>query len=437
MAKTRHITGPQIITQPTNNEIFPSTEEGRPAVEDWRRLLLRMRRDPTISLVRALSLAPFFAAEWTTEETVEIDPEAVAFINGELQAVKLQLLHDLVLGTVDWGWQAFEIIREVRETEIGPLIGISKLKPLLQNITSILVDEDNGDFIGVRQINMVSGNEVDIDKKDLLYHAINVEGTDWYGEPTMLSAFEPWRNWEEINKSAHRYDAKIAGSHWLVYYPIGTSLYNGQSVDNAEIARDILNKLQSSGTMAIPQDVSQIVDDFNAAVNSQTTGWRIELLTDSGAGATAFTDRQKYMDVLKVRAFGFPERSILEGQFGTKAEAGEHGDFAISVAEMRHQMIGLAINKQIVNQLVRLNIGVEFEGKIKLVISPLVDAARAALSEIYKSILENQEIGVDEMRNVDVAALRDLMRIPSVSEPTEIGDIFKTISPENTPQDEQ
>ena len=49
----------------------------------------------------------------------------------------------------------------------------------------------------------------------------------------------------------------------------------------------------------------------------------IELLSDSGKGQQPFTDRQKYLDILKVRAFGFPERSILEGQFGTKADVGD------------------------------------------------------------------------------------------------------------------
>jgi len=45
----------------------------------------------------------------------------------------------------------------------------------------------------------------------------------------------------------------------------------------------------------------------------------------------SFIDRQKYLDALKMRAFGLPERSILEGSHGTKAEADVHADIAPNV----------------------------------------------------------------------------------------------------------
>ena len=131
--------------------------------------------------------------------------------------------------------------------------------------------------------------------------------------------------------------------------------------------------------------------------------WHVELLEDGGAKQTAFIDRLKYLDTLKVRGLLLPERAILEGQFGTKAEAGEHGDMMVTNMEMIDKAIVSVVNEQIVNQLVALNFGPEMVGKIRLVALPLIDSQIDFLRELYKKVSDP---------NLDLETLKNKLDLP-------------------------
>ena len=152
------------------------------------------------------------------------------------------------------------------------------------------------------------------------------------------------------------------------------------------------------------------------STNNDATAWKIELMADSGGTNVHFGGRQKYLDVLMVRSFGFPERAVLEGQFGTKAEAGEHADLTISlISEDLNTFIG-QLNWHLVNRWLRFNYGEQFENAIFIKAEPIVDTDRVFFRELYKALITG-ELSSEELDRVDNQSLRDRLGVPTAANP--------------------
>ena len=292
-----------------------------------------MISDPTIAFARMLCVAPLVTAGWSYEEKEGAPAGAKECVEHCLSPWRIDICKAALEGYIDYGWVGFEMVYDVKDGKAF----LSKVKPLLQAQTWILVCTKTGEYLGLRQYNYRNEN-VDLGIYDSLHVAIDVEGTNWYGRPLLENARAIAKQWDQVNASANKYDTKVAGASWVVYYPVGESPYNGQlKVDNYQIAMDFLGALQANGRLAVPMTIAKWQTDMN--VSDENAGWKIELISDKGAGTVGFVERQKYLDALKVRAFGMPERAVLEGQYGTKADATAHADFAITVFEIRHQII--------------------------------------------------------------------------------------------------
>ena len=99
-----------------------------------------------------------------------------------------------------------------------------------------------------------------------------------------------------------------------------------------------------------------------------------------------------------------PERALLEGTHGTKAEAGEHIGLMMNNIQEIDRGITRMFNQQLVNQLLELNYGPELIDKVQLVSAPLIDTQLGFLQKIYEKLSDP---------DVDVGALRDKMNIPT------------------------
>jgi hypothetical protein len=387
-------TKPQVLIGTFGNNELPHTIS--PARYSTYRA---MRKDPTIALARTLVVAPVLASSWSIEAEQDAPDGAQEFVNEQMQPIRMHLLRTAMLGGIDYGWQSYEKVFEMTGSEIR----IKKLKPLLQDYTLILIEEETGAFAGLKNY------EVTLDVAQCLLLSFDVEGTDWYGYPLMENVRNAYDEWNEVNNGAKRYDKKVAGSHWVVHYPDGVSLLEGAEVDNYEVAKSLINNLQASGAIAVPRKVEEFVDDLN---KDAPDAWRIELLSDSGTSKASFIDRMKYLDALKVRGLGMPERAILEGEFGTKAEAEAHADFAIVNMELRHKMVVQDVNWHYVNQLLRFNYGPDVENKVYIQPAPIADLALQYLRDVYTSILTSPEGFVQEIERIDLEAMKDKLGIP-------------------------
>lgn len=397
--------------------------------KDWVKKVRKMRRDPTVAIARELAMAPILAAEWTIEGVDENDPTSVTigkFLSEQLFPIRSWFLRQALMGINDFGWQAFEKVCapvDIDDAQGYPMtyVGLKKLKMLLTEYTTICVNPD-GSYSGVinrtpndhflTDPNSITGVYLEPCETLLMYR--EVEGTNWYGEALMRRLEQPYDDWLACNKAAQRFDTKIAGAHWVVYYPLGTSMVNGTETDNVQVAQAIINSLQASGSIVVPRSVSNVVDDLNQA-SDEKNQWKIDIM-EAGLGVTPYGERMNYLDKLKVRGAGLPERSVLEGQFGTKAEAEAHADMAIANIEMTHADQLVLVNWHLVNYLIRINWGEEYENKIKLKAAPLADAKRAFLRDVYKALLTNQQAATEEIASLDRDAIREQLGLPSMEQ---------------------
>ncbi len=316
-----------------------------------------IRRQPTVSLARILGVAPVVAANWSVESKDAPD-ERIEFIEDQLVDFHEIIMERSLLGGIDFGWQGFEKVFAV----VDGRIVLRKLKPLLHDLTLILVDSATGGFTGFRQdlIDLPVGNA-------LLIH-FRVEGTQWYGEGLLENIRSTYDKWVEVDTGAARYDKKVAGSHFVIKYPAGSSPVAGVEVDNATIASDMLKAMEASAGIMIPNQVAKFVDQLK----DQPPGWDVTLLSDTGVSSqSTFIDRLAYLDKMMVRGLGFPERAILEGEFGTKAEAGVHVAVAITNMDLLHRHITRLVNWHVVDQLLALNFGEAARGTVWLSASPI------------------------------------------------------------------
>lgn len=62
---------------------------------------------------------------------------------------------------------------------------------------------------------------------------------------------------------------------WLVSYPIDVS----KAEQNANLAKEILDMLETSGSTSVPTAVAEYVENLNQQ-SIDKSGWRVELLSD-------------------------------------------------------------------------------------------------------------------------------------------------------------
>lgn len=372
-----------------------------------------MRKDPTIRFVRALTVAPIVASEWGYESSDDAPEGAVELIKEQFDPQRIHIQRNVMMGEIDFGWAPFEKVFDIDENGMHRL---RKLKALLQDITFVFVFPD-GKFAGFSNEPTNTTAKVFVELPRAMLFTQDQEGDNWYGMSTMVSVEQPYDDWLSLDKASQRYDKKIAGSHWVVHYPEGSSEIDGVITDNFEVAQTLLRSLEASGSIAVPTSARDVVTELNSQSSS---AWEIELISDTPK-QYAFTARQQYFDKLKVRAFGWPERSILEGEFGTKAEAGEHASFALSNVEVRHQVMVQALNFHAVNQVLVLNYGPQAANTVWIKPMPLSDQTRKFFERLYEKLLSLPTLQAFESAKLDIDAIRERLGIPVVDEDEALG----------------
>lgn len=370
-------------------------------------VIRQLRKDPTIQLARLAVLAPMIHTPWMYKIRKNGSKEMAEFLEETFEPLRDLWLTSAVLHTLDYGWQPYEVIFKPEDGYIY----VDEFKELLHDYTTILVYLNNGRFAGY--LNEPYGyTEGQIIKEEYCLHTnFETEGTDWYGNSVYESLLSTINAWNNIARTAERYDRKIAGATWVVYYPVGKTVYRGVEQDNHSIALSILTSLEASGAIAVPDDIQVWLDD---TMDREIKGsWRVDLVTATNSSDPGFINRQKYLDALKMRAFGLTERSLLEGSHGTKAEADVHGDVSLSIVDSRHRVLTAKLNLTIVPRLLALNFGKKYAYSAYIKPAPLVDTQFKTIKEIYSRIISDGDVLAAEVENIDMRSIRDELGIPT------------------------
>lgn len=363
-----------------------------------------IRNHPTVALARALSVAPAVAGSWSTKAQEGASDEMIEFIESQFFHLRQQIMRQALTARIDYGWTPYETVFGLTRTN---RIGIVKLKPLLQEITTIRIEEATGAFAGFEQ------DEVPLPLEYCFLVSWDVEGTYWYGAPLLENIRGAYNNWVESNAGAVRYDEKVAGAHWVVHYPPGEGVVDGVAVDNYDKALEVLRALESTGNLAIPNAVQQRLNEMNAEAKP---GWKIEILSDGSPKQYSFGNRLGYLDTLMVRGILMPERSILEGEHGTKAEAVEHKSAALTNLELAAKLVTNEVNTQLVDPLLMRNFGETAKGLVRLEDAPILDEKLTFLRELVQALIKDPSGFFDLFAMVDKTGLFDRLGIPRLPE---------------------
>ncbi len=359
-----------------------------------------IRRDPTVALARVLLAAPVLAGGWSVESDEGVSEKVVKEIEGMFLPLRESVMEKALFGGIDYGWAGFEKVFELKKDKIY----LKKLKPLLHDLTDILIYAKTGAFAGYYQ-----GREnmtLPIDKS---FHVpFRVEGTNWRGESLLENVRGVYNKWVDAEAGAARYDVKCAGSHIVVWYPPGTSTYNDVETDNSTIAEDVAKALQSAGSAILPRMVSDLPD-----MSSDGKDWDITILEDRSGRQPTFVDRLRYLDILKVRGMLLPERAVLEGEFGTKAEAAAHIDLALTNMVLTDRYITRHMNWYVVDHILDLNHGEEARGTVRLTCVPLADTSLDFLRKLYLQVITNPSGFLEEYGSLDTLTLKEKLEVPS------------------------
>ena len=401
--------GPQLIS---TQSISDQGELSSPisGVAQRYRLVREMADHPTIKLARYLCIAPALASDWSVSIADGLDPAVQELVKEQIFPHKAQFLERALLGMVDFGWAPFEFVWNGYD--------LDRIKPLLHDITTILVDAKTGDLAGLKQEQQGASalglkDEVIIDTPKAVVVAQGVEGTNWYGKADSDAAIHYYKRWKEVDVTAARHDEKVAGAHWIIHFPVGTSRINGEEIDNGEIAKKLLASLVASGGVTIPTSVSAHLHDMEG--DKSARAWEIELIESSSAAASAYETRLKYIDSAMVRAYLQPERTLTEGKNGTKAESSVHQSVALTMVQHRHAIALQQLVRQAVNPLVEAHFGPDYINKVLIESESLDSDKQQFVREVYKAILDRPDGSLLEIPEIDMGQLRDVVGIPALS----------------------
>lgn len=367
-----------------------------------------MRKDPTIAMARAAATAPIKAADYAVQADDDAPADAVELIQDMLAPLWRRLIKESCQA-LDYGFQAFEKIWQVKD---GALT-VTRIKALMPDLTDFVIDP-HGNVVAVRNTG------VDLRPDEHFVYTYDGEFGNPYGrsrhENIRKQAWNPYR---KIAEQCDRYFSKASGIIPLVRYPLGQN-YNaaGQLVSNGEIAQDLVNYLSTARGITMPQEYQSWAEELiRKGINPvDLLAWSITFLETPHGHGQEFNESMRYYDSLKSRGWLVPERAIIEGQFGTKAEAESHADVGLGVAQETYFEIVEQINAQIVDHVLAVNYGPEAVGKVYVVPTPIKDRERELARKILESILTNPGSLELVLTTLDIDAMLDREGLPKVAE---------------------
>lgn len=381
-----------------------------------------LRRNPTVALARAIFTAPIKAAAWSFERDDDVSDDILKDITDQVEPLRPWLLHNGMYA-LDYGHTDFEKVFIVD----GGRIRLQKCKPLLVEETQVRVT-DNGVFAGVRQPNL--GN-VMLPAEKVFHFTYDSEANNFNGRSWFENVRVVVNAWDKTMERMGRYSNKVSGIIPQIFYPPGEDTdQEGNSNPNEDQAQKVLHSLGDGVGVAIPiQLLPWAQDALQAGVPiAELLSWKIKFLEPARAHGVEFVQMEKHLEALIMRGLLVPERVGIEGQFGTKAEAGEHAQICLQIAEEVLQDFVRHVNWYIVDQLLALNYGERFRGKVRIIPEPLVNEVRAFIFKMIESVLSPQT--VDVMPEwFDMDTLLDMTGLPKAAE-------VVTLSPAEAPPED-
>jgi hypothetical protein len=365
----------------------------------------QMRKNPTIALARAVATAPVLAASWSYEAKGG-DDAMVRLVQDFCEPLRARFLRDACFA-MDYGFKPFEVVWGIDNLALMP----KRLKPLNVEKTEAITGP-GGELAGAKNFG------APLSPPYLLWVAYDSEDDDPQGRSIYENIRETaYTGWVELHKKYIRYVEKVAGVIPVIEYPPGVSPdASGAMRSNFEIAQSILVRLGSMHGVAMPNSLAVQVQDMldRGMAADKVQAWALRFIEASGQHGADFILGLRHHESLMMRGLLVPERTALEGQHGTLAEADSHADIALSIAQLwLDDLIG-QYQKQVVDAALEMNRGPQAKGSVIVKPEPLVDTKKALLKTVMQTVMSGNPDILEQW--VDVDAALDQLGLPKTKE---------------------
>ena len=370
----------------------------------------RISAHPTVALVMKIVTAPIVANTWGWSKGPGVSDSVLSFVRETLEPLRTTIVTD-ALRALAYGFAGFEKVWETRNNRIV----LSKLKPLLPDITHILTDK-HGNFRGLR--NQPAGEP----PRDILGSRGFLYTNDGeYGNLYGRSRHENIRTvWSQAMQTAERmaqYHKKVAGVIAQLHYPEGTSRdAAGVERSNDVIAQQILEAVSMGRSVRFPNLFASIEDPTAAAELAGKSQW---VLSQFDLGSTDYSpgllNALAYYDKLLFRGWLRPERVGLDTQHGSRADAQQHSETIVVDSELIDQDFAGAFNTGVIDDLLEFNFGPAARGSVFVDPSPISDIKSQTVRAVLSALLGNSQTAPEVAKQIDVAAVLADLDVPAVT----------------------
>ena len=385
----------------------------------WYHKARYMRRCATVNFLRLMFAGRLLANQYSIESDEGTPEEITDLCRANFKCWWPEIAKHASFGCMDFGWQGFEAPKQLKDG----FWHVAKVKPLLQDMTYILEATRSGDFLGFRQ-NLTS---LYVDDGGVLLFNFLPEGTYHYGQAPLKALECAFDRQCRLYENIEQYDGRLASTHWAIYYPLGKTQVAGLDdptstfvthpenyKDNYDIALGVMQHLLLTGSVVIPSSIEESISRLNEIGGNAKGPWRIEVLSpgEGSSGTSPYQERLKYYDTQMARALGFPERSVFEGEHGTKAESESQGEMSSVISSLYQQELCRCGNEYFLPDLIRPNFGDRWAKSVRIVPTPVKIDEQNFYRELYQRLINDPEILFVEHEKLDMPALREMIGLP-------------------------
>jgi len=330
-----------------------NTNRGRVPVK-W---LEKMSEDPQISLGITVMMGIVRGLGWSIDCSDITQKTLLAFA---IKRVYPELVRSLRAALI-YGFSSNEIIYEYTDARVRVVNSDGQLETLYENpkaltirylkdhyptSVEVVTAVKTGRFLGIAQKN-TSGQRVYLkDGPRLFFFGLNDHFGNFFGTPRINGAYNPYFWGNTFMEFMAAYFERRGMPQLVVRYPIGRRIkVDGDEVSAEEVAIQMGDDLLERSVAAIPSEFD----------NGKQL-WDISYITDDKRGEM-FERILVYLDTLKVRGMGIPDRALAQelAPGGSSAGAQAARDLMLTTMSGFVDELAYAINKRIIPVLQEQN----------------------------------------------------------------------------------
>jgi len=309
-----------------------------------------------------------------------IDKKAV--IKYSLDLIWKDLVRNLVDAVV-FGFQFGEKVWQREEVELedpvnpesgknvfsGPVLNYKKIK-FLDPMKNFKFYKDETDEI-TKVVQRNRKGEIAISRDKLVWFSLDSRYSNLFGTSRLKAVYNTWYYSQITNQLLLRDNEQRGAPHLEVRFPTGSTVFDGEPIDNSVLAARYAQSIKSSGVLILPSGTD---DKGNYKWSAKYAD------TKRSSDSSPYMSYIEYADSRKLSAIGIPSAVLGDATFG---QADAQSDLLLVIIEDIVSQIENVIQKDVLRQLVEFNWGPKEVPKVKLTI----DRSSLGRKKLFKEIL--------------------------------------------------